>query len=64
MRCRDSGQNCDWKATAENDEEVLRQAAHLGQQKHGMKDFAEDIHECLQAKIRDVKSTQVRGNAR
>lgn len=64
LRCRDTGKDCDWKVTAENDDEVLRQAAHHGQQKHGTKDFAEDIRAGLKAKIRDVKSPQLRGNAR
>jgi predicted small metal-binding protein len=61
INCRDTGKNCDWKASAESDDEVLKQAAQHGQQEHGTRDFSEDIREGLRAKIRDVKSPQIRG---
>jgi predicted small metal-binding protein len=61
FKCRDTGRDCDWKVRAESDDEVLKQAAQHGQQEHGTKDFVEDVREGLKAKIRDVKSSQIRG---
>jgi predicted small metal-binding protein len=64
LNCRDTGQNCEWKAIASNDEEILRSAVQHGQQEHGTKDFSEDILAGLKAKIRDSKSQQIRGKSR
>lgn len=64
FKCSDTGKICDWEATAESDDEILKQAAQHGQQEHGTKDFSEDIQAGLRAKIRDVKSPQIRGNKR
>jgi predicted small metal-binding protein len=55
---------CDWKATADTDDDLLKQAAQHGQQEHGSKDFSEDIQAGLRAKIRDVKSARIRGDKR
>lgn len=64
LNCRDLGEDCDWKATADSEDEVLRQAAQHGQQEHGTKDFSEDIRAGLRAKIRDVKSARIREDQR
>jgi predicted small metal-binding protein len=64
FKCSDTGKICEWKATAENDDEILKQAAQHGQQEHGIKDFSEDIQAGLRAKIRDVRSAQIRGDKR
>jgi predicted small metal-binding protein len=64
FNCRDTGQNCDWKIQAESDDEILKKAAQHGQQEHGTKEFAEDIRQGVRSKIRDVKSSQIRGSSR
>jgi predicted small metal-binding protein len=62
FKCRDTGKDCDWKIEAKNEDEVMNGVIYHGQQKHGTKDFSEDVRQGLRAKIRDVESPQIRGD--
>ena len=59
--CRDTGKDCDWKATAETDQEILKQAFAHGHLTHGSRDFSGDRREGLRAKIRVLKPLGLRG---
>jgi hypothetical protein len=61
MNHRDTTRDNDRSATAEKEEAILREAYQHGQQKHGFKDHEEEVVAGLRAKIRNVRSPQIRG---
>lgn len=56
FNCRDVGIECDWKTTAENEEEVLRRAGEHARKEHGMTQLSDDLKNQIRAKIKEVKA--------
>lgn len=42
FKCKDAGQTCDWKAQAENEQEVIQKAKDHGRQQHGLSDVKDE----------------------
>ena len=53
MSCRDVGQDCDFVARGETDEEVMGQAAEHARAAHGMDEVPPEVAERAWAAIRD-----------
>lgn len=56
LSCKDAGVDCDYVATGQTDDEVLRNASEHGKKTHGIKDFTIEMKNKLTSLIRDVKN--------
>ena len=54
ISCRDVGVDCDFQATGETVEEVMRQCADHAKGAHGMDEIPPELVEKVQAAIREV----------
>ena len=53
MDCRDVGQDCDFVARGDSDEEVMGQVAEHARTAHGMEEVPSELAEKARAVIRD-----------
>jgi len=54
LRCKDSGADCDFVATAETEDEILRMAEQHALADHGMPEVPDDLKARMKSLIRDV----------
>ncbi len=55
FRCADVGpMSCNWSVTANNDEEIVREAERHGREAHGMKDIDDQTREKIRGAIREA----------
>ena len=54
ISCRDVGVDCDFKATADTVDELLRQCASHAKSAHGMEEIPPELAAKVQSAIRDV----------
>lgn len=43
IRCRDVGVDCDWSATGETEEEIMKKAAEHAKKAHGMNEIPQEL---------------------
>jgi len=53
LRCSDVGMDCDFKAQAETEEELLKKVAEHAATAHDMKEIPEEVLAKVRAAIRD-----------
>ena len=57
ISCKDVGvQGCDWKATGQTDDELLKKAAEHAKLAHGMTQIPEDMKKKVLSSIREIKA--------
>ena len=54
LRCRDVGVDCDFEATGETAEEIMKKAAEHAKEAHGMTEIPPEVAEKCQQAIRDL----------
>jgi predicted small metal-binding protein len=54
LHCRDLGMNCDFEATGNTDEEILRQASAHARSAHQINDVTPELAAKVKAAIRTV----------
>jgi predicted small metal-binding protein len=54
--CRDIGVDCDWETRGEDDQAILREAEAHGREKHGIKEFTQELKDKVLGKIRDLRA--------
>ena len=54
FNCRDVGMDDDFKIEGDTEEEILLKAEQHGREKHGMKEFTEDLKTKVRSAIKDV----------
>jgi len=55
IRCRDAGVDCDYIARGQTNEEVMKNAAEHGRQKHGMQSIPPELQQKMKSLIREEK---------
>lgn len=55
IRCRDVGVDCDWVATGETEEEIMKKAAEHAKKAHGMNEIPQELVQKVRAAIHDKK---------
>jgi predicted small metal-binding protein len=51
ISCRDVGMDCDFKASGQTEEEVLKKCAEHAQKEHGMKEIPKELVEKVRKAI-------------
>lgn len=55
ITCRDAGIDCNYVAQGQTNEEVMKNAAEHGRQKHGMQNITPELQQKMKSLIRDEK---------
>lgn len=59
ITCRDVGVDCDFTASGETEEEVMRKCSEHARSAHGMSEISPDLAQKVKAAIRDQRDEQV-----
>jgi predicted small metal-binding protein len=55
IRCRDVGVDCDWVATGETEEEIMKKAAEHAKKAHGMNEIPPELVQRVREAIKAQK---------
>lgn len=55
IRCRDVGVDCDWVASGETEEEIMKKVAEHAKKDHGMDEIPEELVQRVRAAIHTQK---------
>ncbi len=55
LRCREVGVDCDWVATGETEEEIMKKAAEHAKKDHGMNEIPPELVQKVRAAIHTKK---------
>jgi len=55
IRCRDVGVDCDWVATGETEEEIMKKAAEHAKKDHGMNEIPPELVQRVREAIKAQK---------
>ncbi len=55
IRCKDVGVDCDFVATGETEEEIMKKAAEHAKKAHGMNEIPQELVQKVRAAIHDKK---------
>ncbi len=55
IRCRDVGVDCDWVASGETEDEIMKKAAEHAKKAHGMDELPQELVKRVRAAIHTKK---------